>query len=122
MKRLGASAVLLFLIIVFGLWGYLRTEHTVDLAIKTLDEAQHAVYEGNGEAAEKLFSELSEQWTDFCRLSVLLTDSEHALEITMSIARLTQARENELISECNVLRRLLEAYLHEQKPTILNIL
>lgn len=122
MKRIGASAALLFLLAVFGLWSFFRTEHTIETALETLDKAQTAAERGEDERVKSLCGELEEQWSDFRRLPILLTDSEHALEITMSVSRIKGAQDEELKSELFVLRGLLEAYLYEQTPTILNIL
>lgn len=122
MKRTGVSVAILFSLVFFGLWGLLRTEHTIDSMEKKLAEIESAAQSGDEKELYSLCGSLSEEWADFRHLAVLMTDSEHALEITMSIARIGKAREDELVSECGVLRELLKTYRTEQKPTLLNIL
>ena len=72
-------------------------------------------------AAEKA----DESWQEFMSKHVFITDKEHLLEITATIVKiqaLATAEDEELLTECDVARRLIELYRDKQQPDLLNIL
>lgn len=125
MKRIIICCVIVAMIVTGGILSLVKITNTADDIKNSVSGVKAACLDNDFEKARILAEELSEKWDDFRRLHLLVADNEHALEITMCIARiksLSIAENNDAITECDVAGKLIEAYGQEQIPDLFNIL
>lgn len=125
MRRIVICIILSLAILAGGIWGVIYTTGFSDRLLSDVEAVAESFEQGNTEAAKQAYSRVRENWDGFRDLHLLVTDQEHALEITMCIARmetLLEQEDEELLTECATAAKLIKVYRHEQLPSITNIL
>ena len=125
MRRIVICSILALAILAAGIWGVIYTTGFSDRLLSDVQSVADNFEQGNIEAARQAFSRAKESWDGFRDFHILVTDQEHALEITMCIARmesLLEQEEDDLLTECATAAELIEVYRQEQIPNITNIL
>ena len=125
MRRIVICSILALAILAGGIWGVVYTTGFSDRLLSDVEAVADNFEQGNIEAARQAFYRVKENWDGFRNLHMLVTDQEHALEITMCIARmesLLAQEEDDLLTECATAAELIEVYRQEQIPNITNIL
>ena len=125
MRRIVICTVLSLVILAGGVWGVIYTTGFSDSLLTVLETVTENFQQGDMEAAKQSLSHVKESWEGFRDFHILVSDQEHALEITMCIARmesLLEQEEDDLLTECAEAARLIEVFRHEQLPSLTNIL
>ena len=125
MRRIVICIVLSLTILGSGIWGVIYTTGFSDTLLSDVEAVAENFEKGNIEAAKQACSRVRTSWDGFRDFHILVSDQEHALEITMCIARmesLLEQEDDELLTECNTAAKLIEVYRHEQLPSLSNIL
>ena len=125
MRRIVICSILALAILAGGIWGVIYTTGFSDRLLSEVEAVADNFEQGNIEAAKQAFSRVKESWDGFRDFHMLVTDQEHALEITMCIARmesLLAQEEDDLLTECATAAELIEVYRQEQLPLLTNIL
>ena len=125
MRRIVICSILALAILGLGIWGVIYTTGFSDRLLSDVEAVAKNFEQGETQAAKQAFSRVRDSWDGFRDFHVLVSDQEHALEITMCIARmesLLEQEDDELLTECAQAAKLIEVYRHEQLPNITNIL
>lgn len=125
MRRIAICSVLALVILAAGIWGVLYTEAFSSRLLTHIEAVEENFEQGNIEAAKQAYSHVKESWDSFRNFHILVSDQEHALEITMCIARmesLLEQEEDDLLTECRTAAELITVYSREQIPNLTNIL
>ena len=125
MRRIVICIILSLVILAGGVWGVIYTTGFSDGLLTDLKALEENYRQGDTEAAKQAFSRVKENWDSFRNFHILVSDQEHALEITMCIARmenLLEQQEDDLLTECEQAAKLIEVFRYEQLPSITNIL
>ena len=125
MRRIVICTVLSLVILAGGIWGVIYTTGFSDSLLTELDTVSENFQQGDIEAAKQAYFRVRDSWESFRDFHILVSDQEHALEITMCIARmesLLEQEEDDLLTECAEAARLIKAFRHEQLPGLTNIL
>ena len=125
MRRIVICSVLALVILAGGIWGVVYTTGFSDGLLTDVEAVAENFRQGDIEAAKQAYSRVQESWDGFRNFHVLVSDQEHALEITMCIARmesLLEQEEDDLLTECAEAAKLIEVFRYEQLPGITNIL
>ena len=125
MRRIVICIVLSLTILAAGIAGVIYTTGFSDKLLADVETVADRFEQGDTEGAKQAYSRVRESWDGFRDFHVLVSDQEHALEITMCIARmgsLLRQEDDELLTECATAAKLIEVYRHEQLPNITNIL
>lgn len=112
-------------LLVIGVGSYIYIEKTSENVVSTLYDTENCFSSGNLEGARLAAKEADNSWHNFISKHIFITDKEHLLEITSILTKiqaLAKAEDEELLTECDVARRLIELYRDKQTPDILNIL
>ena len=125
MKRIVVCIILAALLFAGGTAALLYTNKVAYDITDSLSTVQSCYLNDDMEGAEAAAGKMEESWSKFKKLHILMVDSDHTLEITMSAARITDMlkRDNdEVLTECTVMKELIETYRQEQTPNIMNVL
>lgn len=125
MRRIVICVILSLTILAGGIWGVIYTTGYSDGLLAEVEAVAENFRQGDIEAAKQACSRVKESWDGFRDFHVLISDQEHALEITMCIAKmetLLEQEEDDLLTECATAAKLIEVFRHEQLPSITNIL
>ena len=125
MRRIVVCIILALVILAGGIWGVICTTGLSDGLLTDVEAVAENFRQGDIEAAKQACSRVRESWDGFRDFHILVSDQEHALEITMCIARmesLLEQEEDDLLTECAEAAKLIEVFRHEQLPSITNIL
>ena len=125
MRRIVICIILSLTILAAGIAGVIYTTGFSDKLLADVEAVADRFEQGDTEGAKQAYSRVRESWDGFRDFHVLVSDQEHALEITMCIARmgsLLRQEDDELLTECATAAKLIEVYRHEQLPNITNIL
>ena len=125
MRRIVICVILSLVILAGGIWGVIYTTGFSDKLLSDVEAVAMNFEQGDTQAAKQAFYRVRESWDGFRDFHVLVSDQEHALEITMCIARmesLLEQEDDELLTECAQAAKLIEVYRHEQLPNWTNIL
>ena len=125
MRRIVICIVLSLMILAAGIWGVIYTTGFSDRLLSDVEAVADNFEQGDTEAAKQAYSRVRTSWDGFRDFHLLVSDQEHALEITMCIARmgsLLEQEDGELLTECATAAKLIEVYRHEQLPSVTNIL
>lgn len=125
MKRIIACCIMAAVIFAGGAAALYYTDKAADEIIDNLRLIESCFLKDDKEGAEEAAEKMEEGWDNFRKLHILTVDNDHALEITMSAARISDMlrRDNEdVLTECKVMEELIRVYREEQEPSILNIL
>lgn len=118
MKRIIVCCILASTILIGGILGLIYTEKTGDYITENLRQVTECYGKGDIEGAKAAAEKVSEKWSDFRCLHILITDNDHALEITMAaerIKRLLEQEDEEVMVECGIMERLVSDYCREQE-------
>lgn len=125
MRRIVVCSILALAILGLGIWSVIYTARFSDRLLEEVGEVSYAFEQGDIEAARLAYSRARESWEGFRELHLLVFDQEHALEITMCMARIgsfLEQQEDDLLTECAQAAELIRVYRQEQLPDIRNIL
>ena len=125
MRRIVICIILALVILAGGIWGVIYTTGLSDGLLADVEAVAENFEQGDIEAARQAFSRVKTSWDSFRDFHILVSDQEHALEITMCIAKmesLLEQEEDDLLTECATAAKLIEVFRHEQLPNITNIL
>ena len=125
MRRIVICSILSLVILAAGIWGVIYTTGFSDRLLADVEAVADNFERGDTAAAKQAISRVRENWDRFRDFHILVSDQEHALEITMCIAKmesLLEQEEDDLLTECATAAKLIEVYRHEQLPNITNIL
>ncbi len=125
MKRIAVCAVIAILIIAGGIASVLYTSDFSGKMSENITRIENKFEEGDIHGAKQAMYSTEKQWDGFRRFHILISDDDHALEITMSLAKmqsLLEQEDDELLTECETAKQLIERYGYEQLPYIMNIL
>lgn len=125
MKRIVICCVLALLIFVGGIVSVIYISNTADDIIQNIESLQSNFSKGNISLAQQDASKMSSGWKGFRKIHILTVDNDHALEISMSctkIESLLKDEDDDLITECEVMKELIRIYKSEQIPTFMNVL
>ena len=125
MRRIVICSILSLAILAGGIWGVIYTTGFSDRLLADVEAVADSFQRGETQAAKQAFSRVKENWDSFRDFHILVSDQEHALEITMCIAKmesLLEQEDDELLTECATAAKLIEVYKHEQLPNVTNIL
>ena len=127
MGRITACAAIVIAMVAFALYGYnysdtcaRRIYLAADEITQAVDKTAGGAYpEGIEKAIEK--ADLAEQlWRKMSQHTIFVEDTECDNEIVMSLARIkvfAKNGEDDIYSECAVLKRLIELYITRQQIT-----
>lgn len=125
MKRIVICIVLAVLIFAGGTAALFYTNKVAYDITGNLSAVQSCYLKGDTEGAEAAAGKMEESWRKFRSLHMLMVDNDHTLEITMSAAKITDMLKrgnDEVLTECAVMKELIETYRQEQTPNIMNVL
>lgn len=125
MKRIAVCTVIAILIIAGGIASVLYTSDFSGKMSENITRIENKFEEGDIHGAKQAMYRTEKQWDGFRRFHILISDDDHALEITMSLAKmqsLLEQGDDELLTECETAKQLIERYGYEQLPYIMNIL
>lgn len=125
MKRIVICIVLSIIIFLGGIGSLYYTCRISDDILDSLEQAQRMYSEGNSEGAAQAVSQVRKSWNKFRDIHIFTVDNGHALEITMSMAKiesLLERDDEEIITECRVMGELVEVYRNEMMPSIMNVM
>ncbi|MCH5200949.1 MAG: DUF4363 family protein [Oscillospiraceae bacterium] len=125
MRRIVICIILALVILAGGICGVIYTTGFSDGLLTEVEAVAENFERGDIEAAKQAFSRVKTSWDGFRDFHILVSDQEHALEITMCITRmesLLEQEEDDLLTECATAAKLIEVFRHEQLPNITNIL
>lgn len=125
MKRIVICVIIAAVIIAGGIAGLICTLKTGEYINENLRQVTECYERGDTEGAKEAAKRASESWQKFRRLHILITDNDHALEITMAaerIERLLEQGDDEVLIECGVMSRLISDYCREQEVRAGNVL
>lgn len=125
MRRIAICIALALAILAGGIWGVIYTTRFSDRLLSDVEAVAVNFEQGDTEAAKQAYSRVKTGWDGFSDFHILVSDQEHALEITMCITRmgsLLEQEEDDLLAECATAAKLIEVFRHEQLPNITNIL
>lgn len=124
MKRIVICCILAGVIFAGGIIGLIHTEKMKNGITDGLRRVTEAYEAGDTETAKTEAAEVAEKWRKFRRLHILITDNDHALEITMAaerIQKLIELENDEVKVECGIMEVLVSDYCHEQEIRAGNI-
>lgn len=125
MRRIVICIILSLVILAGGICGVIYSTGFSDSLLTELETVADNFQQGDMEAAKQALYRVRDSWESFRNFHILVYDQEHALEITMCIARmesLLEQEEDDLLTECAETVRLIEVFRHEQLPNLTNIL
>ncbi len=125
MKRIVLCIILAVLIFAGGTAALLYTNKVAYDITDSLNAVQSCYLNDDMEGAEAAAGKMEESWRKFRSLHMLMIDNDHTLEITMSAAKISNMlkRDNdEVLTECAIMKELIETYRQEQIPNIMNVL
>ena len=125
MRRIVICSILSLVILAWGIFGVVYTTGVSDRLLRELGAVSENFEKRDFEAAKQALSRVQEGWDGFRNLHIFVSDQEHALEITMCIARmgsLLEQEEDDLLTECVQAAKLIEVFRREQIPGITNVL
>lgn len=125
MKRIVICIVLSIIIFLGGIGSLYYTCRISDDILDSLEQAQRMYSEGNSEGTAQAVSQVRKSWNKFRDIHIFTVDNGHALEITMSMAKiesLLERDDEEIITECRVMGELVEVYRNEMMPSIMNVM
>lgn len=124
MKRIIICCILAAVILAVGITSLVYTVKTGDYIMENLRQVSECFEKEDMEGAKAAAKKVSDCWRGFRRLHILITDNDHALEITMAaerIERLLEQEDDEVMIECRVMEILVEDYCGEQEIRAGNI-
>ena len=124
MRRIVICSVLALVILAAGIWGVIYTTGFSGKLLADVETVADSFEQGDIEAAKQAYSQAKQSWESFRNFHILVTDQEHALEITMCIARiesLLRQEDEELLTECAQAAELIKVFRREQIPNPANI-
>lgn len=125
MKRIIICCIITAVIFVGGILALCHTNNTADNITEDLKLIETCWLKEDKEGAMEAARRMETCWKNFRKLHMLTVDNDHALEITMSAAKITDMlkRENDdLLTECAVMSELIRVYKDAQSPVIMNVL
>ena len=125
MRRIVICSVLALVILMGGISGVIYTTGLSDRLLAEVEAVAENYEHGDIEAAKQACSRVRASWDGFRDMHILVSDQEHALEITMCISRmesLLEQEDDDLITECAAAAKLIGVFRREQLPSIMNIL
>ena len=125
MRRIVICSILALAILAAGIWSVIYTARFSDRLLDNVERVAESFEQGDMEGAKQAYSDAREGWDSFRELHILVFDQEHALEITMCLARIgsmLEQEEDDLLTECAQAAKLIAVYRHEQLPCWTNIL
>ena len=124
MGRIITCFAIMTAITAFALFGYGYCAKNAERLIKTTDGILSATEENDAKKASELALEAENIWRGLSDGTVFVEDNDCDNEIAMSISRIRVYAENadeEIYTECAVLKRLSGLYITRQKPIWSNI-
>lgn len=124
MKRIVICCILAAVIFAGGILGLIQTLRMGDSITDGLRRVTEAYDNGDMKEAKAAADDVSEKWENFRRLHILITDNDHALEITMAaerIKKLLELDDDEVKVECGIMEELISDYCREQEIRAGNI-
>lgn len=124
MKRIIICAAIMLTVIAIGIISLFYTNSVAEKAERTVDEISASFEDGEFNRVKRLTAELNKEWQDYYQGHIFMVDKEHALEITMAIARIqsmAQQDDDELPTECGTTAELIRLYRRKHEITLENI-
>ena len=124
MGRIITCFAIMTAITAFALFGYGYCTKNAESLIEATDGILSATEENDAKKASELALEAENIWRGLSDGTVFVEDNDCDNEIAMSISRIRVYAENgdeEIYTECAVLKRLVRLYITRQKPIWSNI-
>lgn len=125
MKRIIICAVIMLSLIAIGIVSLFYTDMVADEAASTVNEISASFDNGDFDRVRELSAELNDNWQDYYQGHIFMVDKEHALEITMAIARIqsmAMREDEELPTECGTTSELIRLYRRKHNISLENIM
>lgn len=124
MKRVWICLALTVIMILLAIGSYLYTcSVTVNIEEK-VDMVRIYADKKDFEKAQLISADIAKEWEDYCLNHIFVTDHEHTMEITATMARIEALAINEndeILAEISAVKELLQHYRENQSVTPSNI-
>lgn len=124
MGRMTTCAAIVIAMVAFAIYGYNYSDNRAKQIYSTADEITQAADENDTKKAAEKAAYAEELWRGMSQDTIFVEDTECDNEIAMSLARIRVFAENgedDIYSECAVLKRLIELYITRQQITLSSV-
>ena len=124
MGRMTTCAAIVIAMVAFAIYGYNYSDNRARQIYATADEITQAADENDTKKAAEKATFAEELWRGMSQDTIFVEDTECDNEIAMSLARIRVFAENgedDIYSECAVLKRLIELYITRQQITLSSV-
>ena len=124
MGRMTTCAAIVIAMVAFAIYGYNYSDNRARQIYTTADEITQAADENDIKKAAEKAAFAEELWRGMSQDTIFVEDTECDNEIAMSLARIRVFAENgedDIYSECAVLKRLIELYITRQQITLSSV-
>ncbi len=125
MGRIVTCAAIVVAMVAFAIYGYNYSDNRAKQIYNTADEITQAAAENDTKKAAEKAAFAEELWRGMSQDTIFVEDTECDNEIAMSLSRIRVFAENgedDIYSECAVLKRLIELYITRQQITLSSVL
>lgn len=124
MERMATCAAIVIAMVAFAIYGYNYSDNRAKQIYSTADEITQAADENDTKKATEKAAYAEDLWRGMSQDTIFVEDTECDNEIAMSLARIRVFAENgedDIYSECAVLKRLIELYITRQQITLSSV-
>lgn len=124
MGRMVTCAAIVAAMVAFAIYGYNYSDNRAKQIYNTADEITQAAAEKDTKKAAEKAAFAEELWRGMSQDTIFVEDTECDNEIAMSLSRIRVFAENgedDIYSECAVLKRLIELYITRQQITLSSV-
>ena len=121
MGRMVTCAVIVAAMAAFAIFGYNYSDNRAKEIYITADEITQAIDNDNKQKAAEMAAYAEDIWRELSQDTIFVEDTECDNEIAMCLSRIRVFAENgedDIYSECAVLKRLIELYIPRQQITL----
>ena len=125
MGRMVTCAVIVAAMAAFAIFGYNYSDSRAKEIYITADEITQAIDNDNKQKAAEMAAYAEDIWRELSQDTIFVEDTECDNEIAMCLSRIRVFAENgedDIYSECAVLKRLIELYITRQQITLSSVL
>ena len=125
MGRMLTCAVIVAAMAGFAIFGYNYSDNRAKEIYITADEITQAIDNDDKQKAAEMAAYAEDIWRELSQDTIFVEDTECDNEIAMCLSRIRVFAENgedDIYSECAVLKRLIELYITRQQITLSSVL
>ncbi len=125
MGRMVTCAVIVAAMAAFAIFGYNYSDNRAKEIYITADEITQAIDNDNKQTAAEMAAYAEDIGRELSQDTIFVEDTECDNEIAMCLSRIRVFAENgedDIYSECAVLKRLIELYITRQQITLSSVL